>query len=59
VIEASVNDAVTSTFSDIIITHENNFSLSDNGNAITVESRQVSMHYQARIKYFLAHLMVK
>ncbi len=37
VIEASVNDAVTSTFSDIIITHENNFSLSDNGNTITVE----------------------
>ena len=37
VIEASVNDAVTSTFSDIVITHENNFSLSDNGNTITVE----------------------
>ena len=37
VIEASVNDAVTSTFSDITITHENNFSLSDNGNVITVE----------------------
>ncbi len=36
-IEASVNDAVTSTFSDITITHENNFSLSDNGNVITVE----------------------
>jgi hypothetical protein len=27
--DASVNSSSTSTFSDIIITHENNFSLSD------------------------------
>ena len=33
----AVNSALTSTFSDIIITHENNFSLSDNGNTITVK----------------------
>jgi len=36
-INASVNSSSASTFSDLIITHENNFSLSDNGNTITVE----------------------
>jgi len=35
-IDASVNSSSTSTFSDITITHENNFSLSDN-TTITVE----------------------
>jgi len=35
-IDASVNSSSTSTFSDIIITHENNFSLSDK-TTITVE----------------------
>jgi len=36
-IDASVNSSSTSTFSDIIITHENNFLLSDSGTTITVE----------------------
>jgi len=36
-IDASVNSSSTSTFSDIIITHENNFLLSDSGTIITVE----------------------
>ena len=36
-INVNVNSASTSTFSDLIITHENNFSLSDNGNTITIE----------------------
>lgn len=36
-VNASVNSSSASTFSDLIITHENNFSLSDNGNTITVE----------------------
>ena len=34
--DANVNSSSTSTFSDIIITHENNFSLSDE-TTITVE----------------------
>ena len=36
-IDASVNSSSTSTFSDIIITHENNFLLSDSVTTITVE----------------------
>ena len=36
-IDASVNSSSTSTFSDINITHENNFLLSDSGTTITVE----------------------
>ena len=36
-IDVSVNSSTASIFSDLIITHENNFSLSDNGNIITVE----------------------
>ena len=36
-IDASVNSSSTSTFSDIIITHENNFSLSDDPTTISVE----------------------